>query len=124
MEEAEDEVGDDIKTSNTVLKHAFLGDWNTVIQILKARQTDATSQEKHVQRAIVGHVVQRKSHAHHLQDANNLSVALLNQGKLSEAIAVLETAFRNTPSIAVAAEPLVFNLGMRRLPVNYNISNH
>lgn len=95
MDQEEGAIENDIKANNFILKHAFLGDWEKVTDLLKTRQADLTSQENHVQKAI---------------DANNLSVALLNQGKLNEAITVLEAAFRNTPSIAVAAEPLIFNL--------------
>ncbi|KIM44714.1 hypothetical protein M413DRAFT_360463 [Hebeloma cylindrosporum] len=41
---------------------------------------------------------------------NNLSVALLSQGKLKEGIEVLEGAMRATPSSVVVAEPFLFNL--------------
>jgi len=41
---------------------------------------------------------------------NNLSVALLSQGKLKEGIDVLEAALRASPSSVVVAEPFLFNL--------------
>lgn len=41
---------------------------------------------------------------------NNLAVALLNQGKLQEAIGVLESALKGSPSSVVVAEPFLFNL--------------
>ena len=110
--EREEGADQDIKTSNLILQAAFLGNWGKAIQLLQARQEEATSQDKHVQRAIVS-VIEGNSpcFTDYKQDANNLSVALLNQGRLSEGIAVLEGAFRNMPSITVVAEPLIFNLG-------------
>jgi len=41
---------------------------------------------------------------------NNLSVALLSQGKLKEGIEVLEKALKSSPSSVVVAEPFLFNL--------------
>ncbi|KAJ3533399.1 hypothetical protein NMY22_g7347 [Coprinellus aureogranulatus] len=41
---------------------------------------------------------------------NNLAVALLNQGKLKDAIEVLENALKSSPSAVVVAEPFLFNL--------------
>ncbi|OAX34869.1 hypothetical protein K503DRAFT_697904 [Rhizopogon vinicolor AM-OR11-026] len=41
---------------------------------------------------------------------NNLSVALLSQGKLKESIEVLEAALHSSPSAVVVAEPYLFNL--------------
>lgn len=41
---------------------------------------------------------------------NNLSVALLSQGKLKESIEVLEAALQSSPSAVVVAEPYLFNL--------------
>lgn len=112
--EKEDGPAQDIITNILVLRSAFLGDWETVVQILQTRKKEATSQDKHVQRAVVRSACSFKScRIDCPQDANNMSVALLNVGKLSEAISVLEEAFRNMPSIAVVAEPLIFNLGER-----------
>ncbi|KAG6821423.1 hypothetical protein H0H93_010147 [Arthromyces matolae] len=65
------------------------------------------------------------AHAHDLlqklisQDANNfvavnnLSVALLGQGKVREGIEALETALKTSPSSVVVAEPFLFNLSFR-----------
>ncbi|KAI0630550.1 hypothetical protein C8Q77DRAFT_1063168 [Trametes polyzona] len=41
---------------------------------------------------------------------NNLAVALLNQGRLQEAIKVLEDALKTSPATIVTAEPFLFNL--------------
>lgn len=41
---------------------------------------------------------------------NNLSVALLSQGKLKESIEVLEAGMHSSPSAVVVAEPYLFNL--------------
>jgi len=41
---------------------------------------------------------------------NNLSVALLSQGKLQEGIEVLEAALHASPSSVVVAEPFLFNM--------------
>jgi len=41
---------------------------------------------------------------------NNLSVALLSQGKLKEAIDVLEKSLKASPSSLVVVEPFLFNL--------------
>ncbi|EIW79402.1 hypothetical protein CONPUDRAFT_91647 [Coniophora puteana RWD-64-598 SS2] len=41
---------------------------------------------------------------------NNLAVALLAQGRITEAIQTLESALRSAPSSAVVAEPFLFNL--------------
>ncbi|CDO69636.1 hypothetical protein BN946_scf184851.g24 [Trametes cinnabarina] len=41
---------------------------------------------------------------------NNLAVALLNQGRLQEAIQVLESALQTSPATIVTAEPFLFNL--------------
>ncbi|KXN87417.1 Trafficking protein particle complex subunit 12 [Leucoagaricus sp. SymC.cos] len=41
---------------------------------------------------------------------NDLSVTLLSQGKLKEAIEVLEKALSSSPSTVVVAEPILFNL--------------
>ncbi|KAI0325893.1 hypothetical protein GY45DRAFT_1260037 [Cubamyces sp. BRFM 1775] len=41
---------------------------------------------------------------------NNLAVALLNQGRLREAIQVLEGALQASPATIVTAEPFLFNL--------------
>jgi hypothetical protein len=51
--EREEGVGQDIRTSNLVLRATFLGNWEQAIQLLQARREEAASQDKHVQRAIV-----------------------------------------------------------------------
>ncbi|KAH9940845.1 uncharacterized protein BXZ73DRAFT_88548 [Epithele typhae] len=45
-----------------------------------------------------------------LKATNNLAVVLLNQGRLGEAIDVLEDALRASPAAVAAAEPVLFNL--------------
>ncbi|KAI0642124.1 hypothetical protein C8Q79DRAFT_918591 [Trametes meyenii] len=42
--------------------------------------------------------------------ANNLAVALLNLGRLQEAVEVLESGLRASPAAIVSAEPFLFNL--------------
>ncbi|CAG7847735.1 SubName: Full=Uncharacterized protein {ECO:0000313/EMBL:CCA67893.1} [Serendipita indica DSM 11827] len=83
------------KTTNEILKACFMGEWATAVDMLQGRAEELVQTENYVQRAI---------------DANNLAVALLNLGKLSEGIAVLEDIFVQSPSMAVVAEPLIFNL--------------
>ncbi|OCH85501.1 hypothetical protein OBBRIDRAFT_762865 [Obba rivulosa] len=46
----------------------------------------------------------------HFVAVNNLAVAYLNQGKLQEGIRILEEAIKASPSTALAAEPLLFNI--------------
>ncbi|KAL4248106.1 hypothetical protein ABKN59_007783 [Abortiporus biennis] len=41
---------------------------------------------------------------------NNLAVACLSQGQLTEGIDILETAFKSSPSTIATVEPLLFNL--------------
>lgn len=41
---------------------------------------------------------------------NNLAVALLAQGKITEAIQLLEDAFEDAPNRLASAEPFLFNL--------------
>ncbi|KAG5641891.1 hypothetical protein DXG03_003999 [Asterophora parasitica] len=48
--------------------------------------------------------------ANNLVAVNNLSVALLSQGKLREGTEVLEAALQASPSSVVVAEPFLFNL--------------
>jgi len=47
-------AAEDIKTSNLILRSVCLGDWDEAIRLLQARREDAASQDKHVQRVIVG----------------------------------------------------------------------
>lgn len=51
-----------------------------------------------------------KEDAENFVAINNLSVALLSQGKLKESIEVLETALKASPASVVVAEPFLFNL--------------
>ncbi|KDR80719.1 hypothetical protein GALMADRAFT_91300 [Galerina marginata CBS 339.88] len=48
--------------------------------------------------------------ANNFAAVNNLSVALLSQGKLKEGIEVLEAALHASPASVVVAEPFLFNL--------------
>ncbi|KAL0575186.1 hypothetical protein V5O48_006780 [Marasmius crinis-equi] len=90
-----DLVDKDTSVEQTVkdMNRAFLasanGDWETASRVL--------------QRILEGD-------AENFAAVNNLSVALLSQGKLKESIEVLEKALKASPSSVVVAEPFLFNL--------------
>ncbi|KAG8842671.1 hypothetical protein FRB91_004000, partial [Serendipita sp. 411] len=92
---ARDNFSPDLVTSTDIFKAVFLGEWDTAIDLIQQRRNDPGSEDKYIQKVI---------------DANNLAVAYLSQGRLSEGISVLEEAFQGAPSTAVVAEPLLFNL--------------
>ncbi|KAL0953818.1 hypothetical protein HGRIS_004998 [Hohenbuehelia grisea] len=78
-----------LKRMNAALLASANGDWDTATQGLRE-------------------IVQQESENY--AAVNNLSVALLSQGKLKEAIAVSEKALHEAPSSVVVTEPFLFNL--------------
>ncbi|KAJ7577038.1 hypothetical protein C8J56DRAFT_972177 [Mycena floridula] len=74
---------------NEALMASAAGDWERTTKILEG-------------------VLAKDSHS--FVSANNLSVALLCQGKVKEGIEVLEKALHSSPSSVVVAEPFLFNL--------------
>ncbi|OBZ74047.1 Trafficking protein particle complex subunit 12 [Grifola frondosa] len=78
-----------LKAMNTALLASADGDWQRATDEL--RRILAADPENYV--AI-----------------NNLSVTLLSQGNIQEAIDVLENALQSSPAAIVTAEPLLFNL--------------
>ncbi|KAF9563118.1 hypothetical protein CPC08DRAFT_706257 [Agrocybe pediades] len=87
--EADPEADDNMKKTNAAFLACAQGEWesaSTKLQELLAED------------------------ANNFAAVNNLSVALLSQGKLKEGIDVLEKALRASPSSVVVAEPFLFNL--------------
>lgn len=54
--EADSTVDGDLKTSNAILKLAFLGDWVSAAKLLQARRDADASRDKHIQRAMVNDI--------------------------------------------------------------------
>ncbi|KAF5361976.1 hypothetical protein D9756_002342 [Leucocoprinus leucothites] len=78
-----------LKKLNDAILSAAEGEWERSVQVLKNMiEEDADN----------------------FVAVNNLGVALLSQGKLKEAIEVLERALKSSPSTVVVAEPFLFNL--------------
>ncbi|KII85920.1 hypothetical protein PLICRDRAFT_115093 [Plicaturopsis crispa FD-325 SS-3] len=77
------------KAMNTALLASAQGDWPAASTTLKALLQDDPN---------------------NFAAINNLSVALLSQGKLKEGIDVLENALNASPASVVVAEPFLFNL--------------
>jgi len=78
-----------LKSMNVALLYAADGDWpRAAIELQRLLQIDPE----------------------HFVAVNNLAVAFLNQGKLREGIRILEEAIKASPSTALAAEPLLFNI--------------
>ncbi|KAF8159461.1 hypothetical protein B0H34DRAFT_655232 [Crassisporium funariophilum] len=86
---ADPNADETLKQMNTALLASAEGDWSEASNILKAIL------EKDTENYVA---------------VNNLSVALLSQGKLKEGIEVLEGALQASPSTVVVAEPFLFNL--------------
>jgi len=87
--EADPSTSQEVKDMNAALLASAMGDWPRASELLK--QLLVADSENYVA-------------------VNNLSVALLSQGKLKEGIEVLETALKTSPSTVVVAEPFLFNL--------------
>ncbi|KAH6915927.1 hypothetical protein BKA70DRAFT_1254199 [Coprinopsis sp. MPI-PUGE-AT-0042] len=77
------------KKINSALLSSARGEWDSAVDVLK----EMIEQDNEDYAAV-----------------NNLSVALLGQGKLKEGIEVLESALKSSPSSVVVAEPFLFNL--------------
>ncbi|TFK39810.1 hypothetical protein BDQ12DRAFT_681260 [Crucibulum laeve] len=87
---AADHASDEpLKQMNAAIMASAQGDWTTASETLKA-------------------ILEKD--AENYAAVNNLSVALLSQGKLKEGIDVLEAALKASPSSVVVAEPFLFNL--------------
>lgn len=87
---AEDDAADERqKLMNNAVLLSAEGDWAKATEVLKSLM------EKDSEDFVA---------------VNNMAVALLNQGKLKEAIEVLENALSSSPSAVVVAEPFLFNL--------------
>ncbi|KAI0953947.1 hypothetical protein AcW1_006737 [Taiwanofungus camphoratus] len=87
---AEDPTADSsLKAMNKALLASADGDWPRATEVLQ--EILAADPENYI--AI-----------------NNLSVALLSQGKLQESIQLLEDAIKASPSTTLMAEPLLFNI--------------
>ncbi|KJA28064.1 hypothetical protein HYPSUDRAFT_62454 [Hypholoma sublateritium FD-334 SS-4] len=87
--EADPAASPALKTMNAALLAAAEGDW-----------TEARTRFR---------MVLEEDAANYVA-VNNLSVALLSQGKLKEGIKVLEKALHDSPASVVVAEPFLFNL--------------
>ncbi|KAF8074838.1 hypothetical protein FPV67DRAFT_600829 [Lyophyllum atratum] len=86
---ADPAAGQELKDMNAGLLASAEGDWTRASSLLEA-------------------IIEKD--ANNFVAVNNLSVALLSQGKLKEGIDVLETALRASPASVVVAEPFLFNL--------------
>ncbi|CCM01807.1 uncharacterized protein FIBRA_03874 [Fibroporia radiculosa] len=87
---AQDPTADaELKSLNKAMLASADGDWNTAIDELKQLAVDDPE---------------------NFVAVNNMSVALLSQGRIREGIRVLEEAIEASPSAVLAAEPLLFNL--------------
>ncbi|KAG6865157.1 hypothetical protein C0991_004767 [Blastosporella zonata] len=86
---ADPSAGQELKDMNAGLLACAGGDWATASRLFEESIT---------------------RDANNFVAVNNLSVALLGQGKLREGINVLETALKASPSSVVVAEPFLFNL--------------
>ncbi|EGN96815.1 hypothetical protein SERLA73DRAFT_184996 [Serpula lacrymans var. lacrymans S7.3] len=78
-----------LKDMNAALLASAQGDWSKASDVLKTVLADDPE---------------------NFVAANNLSVALLSQGKIKEGIEILEAALASSPSTVVVAEPFLFNL--------------
>jgi len=80
---------EDMKQMNAALLSSAEGQWAEASDILKA-------------------ILEKDSENY--VAVNNLSVALLSQGKLKEGIDILEKSLKTSPSSLVVVEPFLFNL--------------
>ncbi|PPQ91887.1 hypothetical protein CVT25_000762 [Psilocybe cyanescens] len=78
-----------LKKMNAAILASAMGEWTEASELLKA-------------------ILEKD--ANNFVAVNDLSVALLSQGKLKEGIEVLERALYASPSSVVVAEPFLFNL--------------
>jgi trafficking protein particle complex subunit 12 len=102
--DADPNADQSMKDMNKALLASANGEWKFASETLgKLLETDPDN-----------YVVSSMSSNHFLrlflQAVNNLSVALLSEGKLKEGIEALEKALKTSPSSVVVAEPFLFNL--------------
>ncbi|THH32467.1 hypothetical protein EUX98_g1725 [Antrodiella citrinella] len=84
---------------NTALLSVAEGNWDKAVTALKGIVDDKDREGN-------GGIEEKERYV----AANNLAVAMLSQGHLKEGILVLEETLKASPSTAVSAEPMLFNL--------------
>jgi tetratricopeptide (TPR) repeat protein len=109
--EQDPDVGVDAKAFNGALLAAAEGDWDKVAELLqgvRGRAAQAAQGGRDAQVQVGGG--DADADGLDTAGANNLAVALLARGQLSEAIEVLEEVMRAEPAGVAGAEPVLFNL--------------
>jgi len=79
----------DLTSMNAAMQAMAVGDWESARQILEQ------SHKKNPVDVVI---------------ANNLAIALLNEGRLQDGIIALESVLKATPSTVLTSEPYLFNL--------------
>jgi hypothetical protein len=97
--EQDGDVPVEAKTFNSALLSAAEGEWETCQTLLDTLRADEGEDHTGWRPGVAA-----------LAAANNLAVALLAQGRLSEAIGVLEEERTASPAGVAGAEPILFNL--------------